>query len=258
MNSRLQGKSALVTGATSNIGRAIAVRFAVEGAHVIVSGRDESRGADVVAEIRDAGNRADFVAADLGADAAESGALARRTLALTDGRLDILVNNAGIYPAHSTATADDALFDSVFDVNVKAPFLLAQALLPSWLERGDGTIINLGSWITGRAVPWSPLYSASKGAVEALTLAWAAEFGARGIRVNAISPGVILPPNLDADDFPGTALMKGSPAGTAGQPEAIAAAAAYLASEEAAFVHGTVLDVDGGRANVHVAMAREI
>ena len=254
MTSRLNGKSALVTGGTSNIGRAIAVRFAAEGAHVVVSGRDEARGVEVVASIRAAGGRADFVPAEFDGNAAQSTALAERALALTAGRLDILVNNAGVYPGHSTSTADGDVFDTVFGVNVKAPFLLTRALVPGWLERENGTIINLGSWITGRAVPWSPLYSASKGAVEALTRAWAAEFGAQGIRVNAISPGVILPPQLDAGDFPGSALMEGSPAGSAGHPDTIAAAAVYLASDEAEFVHGTVLAVDGGRASVHVAL----
>jgi NAD(P)-dependent dehydrogenase (short-subunit alcohol dehydrogenase family) len=122
-------------------------------------------------------------------------------------------------------------------------------------DAGGGAIINLGSWIVRLGVP-SALYSSSKGAIETLTRAWAAEFGPSGVRVNAISPGVIRSPNPDGTD-PGRhpvaeVMMVGTPAGASGTPDAVAYAALYLASDEAAFVHGSVLDVDDGRAGVAV------
>lgn len=249
MSSRLNGKTALVTGSTNNIGRAIAEAFAAEGAHVVVSGRDKSRGDQVVARIRDAGGRADFVAADLDGSPARSAALATEALAAVGGRLDVLVNNAGIFPAAGTLTADEATYDLVTAVNVKAPFFLVQALVPVMAAAGGGTIINLGSWVARLAVPAGALYASTKGAMETLTRGWSAEFASSGIRVNAISPGVI----HDGDEpHPAAFMMSGTPAGTNGRPEAVAYAALWLASDESSFVHGTVIDVDGGRAGVAV------
>ncbi|HUQ57671.1 SDR family oxidoreductase [Lentzea sp.] len=231
----------------------MAVAFAREGAHVVVSGRDETKGAAAVAEIRADGGKADFARADLDGSSAASRTLAAQATDLLGGRVDILVNNAGIYPASSTTTADDEVFDRVFGVNVKAPFFLTQALVRGMIAAGGGAVVNLGSWITRLGVPSGSIYSSSKGAMETLTRAWASEFGPRGIRVNAISPGVIAsadwdPATRDAADV----MMRGTPAGRSGQPEAIAAAAVYLASDEAEFVHGIVLDVDGGRTGVAV------
>ncbi|ABW16144.1 short-chain dehydrogenase/reductase SDR [Parafrankia sp. EAN1pec] len=154
MAQRLQNRTALVTGSTSNIDRAIAVAFAAEGAHVVVSGREE----------------------------------ATRRLG---GRLDILVNNAGIFPPNTTLTTDDRTFDQVYAVNVKAPFFLTQAVAPAMVAAGEGVIINLGSWVARLGLPVGSLYSSTKGALETLTRAWAAEFGPLGVRVNAVSPGVI-------------------------------------------------------------------
>jgi NAD(P)-dependent dehydrogenase (short-subunit alcohol dehydrogenase family) len=256
MTARLQGRTALVTGATSNIGRAIAVAFGAQGARVAVAGRNEARGAEVVAEIRAAGGRADFVAADLDGSAAASTALAERATELLGGRIDILVNNAGIYPGTVTATTDEATFDRVYAVNVKAPFFLTAAVAPAMAAAGGGAIVNLGSWIARLGIPVSALYSSTKGAMETLTRAWAAEFGPAGVRVNAISPGVVRVVSPDeTEPYPGDVMMKGTPAGSPGRPEAIAQAAVYLASDEAAFVHGTVLDVDGGRVGVAVISA---
>ena len=236
-----------MTGSTSNIGRSIALAFAAEGAHVVVSGRDATRGAAVVAEARAIGGRADFVAADLDGSAAASRALAEQATALLGGRLDILVNNAGIFPGEGLVDTDEATFDRVYAVNVKAPFFLTAEVVPAMIEAGGGTVINLGSWVARLAVPVGGLYASSKGAMETLTRAWSAEFGSRGIRVNAISPGVIRPPSLDPEIPFAEQMMRGTPAGTVGHPDAIAQAAVYLASDEASFVHGTVLDVDGGR-----------
>ncbi|WP_433146531.1 SDR family NAD(P)-dependent oxidoreductase [Actinomadura nitritigenes] len=254
MNGRLQGRRALVTGSTSNIGRAIAEAFAAEGAHVVVSGRSADRGKDVVDGIRARGGRADFVQADLDGTAEASRALARDATAVLGGGIDILVNNAGIYPGDGTADTDEETFDRVYAVNVKAPFFLTAVIAPAMAEAGGGAIINLGSWIARLGVPVGALYSSTKGAMETLTRAWAAEFGPRGVRVNAISPGVILEPS-PGEPSPGEVMMNGTPAGTLGDPRAIAHAAVYLAAEESAFVHGITLDVDGGRTTTAVIAA---
>ncbi|MEU8806897.1 SDR family oxidoreductase [Streptomyces violaceoruber] len=254
MSMRLADRTALVTGATSNIGRAIAEAFAAEGAHVVVSGRSAERGREVVDGIRAAGGRADFVHADLDGSAAASRALAREATRVLGGRVDVLVNNAGIYPPGTTTDTDEETFDRVYAVNVKAPFFLTAALAPAMVRAGGGTVINLGSWIARLGVPVGALYSSTKGAVETLTRAWAAEFGARGVRVNAISPGVVQTPP-PGEVHPAEVMMKGTPAGRMGTPEAIASAAVYLAGDESSFVHGTVLDVDGGRTAAAVIAA---
>ncbi|MGI5499619.1 SDR family NAD(P)-dependent oxidoreductase [Lentzea sp. CA-135723] len=253
MAQRLQGRTALITGSTSNIGRAIALAFGREGAHVVVSGRDETRGAEVVAQIRAGGGKADFARADLDGSPAASSALAEEARTLLGGRVDILVNNAGIYPSPSTLDTDESTFDRIYDVNVKAPFFLTQALVPGMIEAGAGAIVNLGSWITRLGVPRGSVYSSTKAAMETLTRAWASEFGSQGVRVNAISPGVIASDAWDeASRSISNAMMRGTPAGEAGAPDAIAHAAVYLASDDAEFVHGVVLDVDGGRTGVAV------
>jgi len=136
-------------------------------------------------------------------------------------------------------------------VNVKAPFFLTAAIAPTMVEAGGGAIINLGSWIARLGTRSSPLYSSTKGAMETLTRAWAAEFGPEGVRVNAISPGVVLE-KVTGQVHPAEVNMNGTPAGRMGRPQEIAHAAVYLASDESAFVHGIVLDVDGGRTTVAV------
>jgi NAD(P)-dependent dehydrogenase (short-subunit alcohol dehydrogenase family) len=252
MGSRLEGKTALITGSTSNIGAAIATAFAAEGAHVVVSGRNRERGDAVVAEMRAAGGKADLIVADLDGSAAASRTLAAEATVVVGGRIDILVNNAGIFPGLTTAATTEATFDEVYAVNVKAPFFLTAAVAPEMAERGSGAIINLGSWIARLGVPIGSLYDSTKGALETLTRAWAAEFGPAGVRVNAISPGVIRTPTIHGDTHPAEAWMHGTPAGRSGTPDEVAYAAVYLASDEAAFVHGTVIDVDGGRVAVAV------
>jgi NAD(P)-dependent dehydrogenase (short-subunit alcohol dehydrogenase family) len=210
MGTRLASKSALVTGATSNIGRAVAIRLAGEGAHVVISGRNADRGADVVEEIRSEGGRADFRAAHLDGSPGASRALATEVTRLLGGRIDVLVNNAGIFPGPSTAATDEATFDMVYAVNVKAPFFLTAAIAPAMAQRGNGSIINLGSWIARLGIPVAPLYSSTKGAIETLTRAWAAEFGPAGVRVNAISPGVIRPAGPRFETQSATAITRNS------------------------------------------------
>jgi NAD(P)-dependent dehydrogenase (short-subunit alcohol dehydrogenase family) len=253
MGNRLEGKTALVTGSTSNIGRAIALEFASEGAHVVVSGRDKERGEAVVSRISEMGGRGNLVLADLDGSVAASTALVAEAIGVL-GRIDVLVNNAGVFPGSTTLATDEATFDRVYAVNVKAPYFLAAAVVPAMVERGNGVVINLGSWVARIGIPVGSLYSSTKGAVEALTRAWASEFGPLGVRVNAIAPGVVRTPVDDGfgDGHPGEMMMRGTPVGRSGSPSAIAHAAVYLASDEASFVHGTVIDVDGGRVGVAV------
>ncbi|MGO1055329.1 SDR family NAD(P)-dependent oxidoreductase [Crossiella sp. CA198] len=246
---RLANKTALVTGSTSNLGRAIALAYAAEGAQVLVTGRDPGRGAAVVAEIQAAGGRADFLAADLSGSPQAAREFAAQATEALGGRIDILVNNSGAIGGRTTTGTDEAAFDQVFGVNVKAPFFLTAAIAPAMAAQGGGVIINLGSWVARLGIPIGAAYAASKGALETLTRAWSAEFGPAGVRVNAISPGVV---HADTEGHPAAAMMKGTPYGAIGRPEAIAQAAVYLASADAAFAHGTVLDVDGGRLGVAV------
>jgi NAD(P)-dependent dehydrogenase (short-subunit alcohol dehydrogenase family) len=259
VSTRLEGKRALVTGATSNIGRAIAIACAAEGAHVVVTGRDERRGAAVVGEIRATGGAADFVAVELDGSVGASSVLAADAARLLGGAIDILVNNAGIFPGATTPSVDEEMFDRVYAVNVKAPFFLTAAIAPQMAARGSGAIINLGSWVARLGIPVGSLYASTKGAVETLTRAWSAEFGPAGVRVNAISPGVTRTPAPGEEPgsaaHPAEVMMRGTPAGGSGTAAAIAHAAVYLASDEAAFVHGTVIDVDGGRVGVAVIAA---
>jgi NAD(P)-dependent dehydrogenase (short-subunit alcohol dehydrogenase family) len=202
----------------------------------------------VVAEILSAGGQADFVAVDLDGSKAAAVALADEATRLLGGRIDVLVNNAGAIDSASTVDTDEATFDQVFSVNVKSPYFLTAAIAPAMAAAGGGAIINLGSWVARLGIPVGAVYAASKGALETLTRAWSAEFGPSGVRVNAIAPGVVhTNPN-----HPATAMMVGTPYGRIGAPESIAQAAVYLASDEAFFVHGTVLDVDGGRLGVAV------
>jgi NAD(P)-dependent dehydrogenase (short-subunit alcohol dehydrogenase family) len=250
MSKRLADKTALITGATSNLGKATALAFGREGAHVVVHGRDEARAAAVVERIRAGGGEADFVLSELDGSPAGARELAERAAALLGGGVDILVNNAGVFPPTTTPTTDEATFDRVMAVNVKAPYFLTAAIAPGMAARGGGVIINLGSWVARLGLPIGTVYSASKGALETLTRVWSAEFGPAGVRVVGISPGVML--EEVPDDHPAAAMMKGTPAGRPGPASAVAEAAVYLASADAAFVHGTILDVDGGRTSVAV------
>jgi NAD(P)-dependent dehydrogenase (short-subunit alcohol dehydrogenase family) len=251
MTTRLAGRTALVTGSTSNIGKAIALALASEDVHVIVSGRDMARGSAVVDSIRATGGRAEFIPVDLDGSRNASHELARAAAESLGGRIDIVVNNAGIFPGISTLDTDESTFDRVYGVNVRAAFFLTQAVVPIMAANGGGTIINLGSWVARLGIGTGGLYASTKGAIETLTRAWSAEFAASGIRVNAISPGVVREGGHDPADR-AAIMMAGTPYGSVGTPDAIAHAAVFLASDEAAFIHGAVLDVDGGRTGVAV------
>jgi NAD(P)-dependent dehydrogenase (short-subunit alcohol dehydrogenase family) len=236
----------LVTGATSGIGKETAIALARAGATVAVSGRDKEKGQEIVNRILATGGSAVFVAADLvDADAAID--LAARATEALGGQVDILVNSAGVFPFGPTESQDEATFDSVYALNVKAPWFLVAALAPKMAERGSGSIVNVSTMVAQFGADGMALYGSSKAALELLTKAWAAEFGPRGVRVNAVSPG---PTRTEGTEVMGEALdqlASLAPAGRAARPEEISSAIVFLASDEASFVHGAVLPVDGGR-----------
>jgi NAD(P)-dependent dehydrogenase (short-subunit alcohol dehydrogenase family) len=244
----LHGRTALITGATSGIGRAIADAYAAAGAHVAVSGRDAARGAQVVDAIRAEGGVADFIAADLSASIDATATLATKATQALGGRVDILVNNAGVYPPTQTLALDAATFDAVIAVNVRAPVFLTQAIAREMVERGDGVIVNVSSWIATIGVPTGALYAASKATLDQLTRSWAAEFGPSGVRVNAVAPGITATEGSEAHADFLVEATKRFPAGRLARPEEIAAAAVFLASDNASYLHGETLYVDGGAA----------
>lgn len=244
---RLQGKTALVTGATSGIGQAIVEAYAHEGARVAVVGRNEQRGKQVVEAIRTANGSATFFAADLTAKKDIDRLV--KEVAETFGLVDILVNNAGIYPHGPTAQVDEATCDAVITTNLKGPFFLSAALLPHMAERGSGKVINITSGAAHFGISGQALYSASKAAVTLLTKAWAAEFGPNGVNVNAIAPGATYTPGTTSTTSQEEILeqlVRGIPARRIARPTEMVGAAVYLASDEASYVHGITIPVDGG------------
>ncbi len=240
----LTGKRALVTGGTSGIGRAAAEALAREGAHVLVTGRNEERGAEVVAAIEAAGGEAEFVRADL-ASAEEARALAERA-----GDVDILVNNAGVFPAGPTHELPESAFDETFAVNVKAPFFLTAAIAPQMAARGGGAIVNVTTMVAEFGMAGLSAYGASKAAIALLTKAWAAEYGPLGVRVNAVSPGPTSTPGTEAMGDGFAAIVSTIPLGRAADPEEIAETILFLASDRASYLNGAVVPVDGGRVAV--------
>jgi 3-oxoacyl-[acyl-carrier protein] reductase len=242
----LTGKTALVTGASRGMGRASALALAAAGAQVLVHyGRGAKEADAVVAEIRKAGGRADAIAIDL---AAADGAskLARQARGIVGDRLDILVANAGV---SKTATIEETTvedFDRLFAVNVRAPFFLVQQLLPI-LSKGS-SIVFLSSLAARAVVGTAPAYAATKGAVDTLVKHFAAQLGARGIRVNAVAPGVV---NTEMSNFTKTEAGRDVALGMQAlkrlaQPEDIGGVIAFLASEDARWITGDTIRVDGG------------
>jgi NAD(P)-dependent dehydrogenase (short-subunit alcohol dehydrogenase family) len=236
----LKGQRALVTGATSGIGRAVALQLARDGAEVVVHGRDAGRGAQTVKEIADAGGNATFVAADVG-DLADV-----RRLGSEAGEVDILINNAGIARWAPTAELDPDAFDAMFASNVRAPFFLVAALAPAMAARGRGSIVSVSSMAGGVGLVGGAAYGATKAALEAMTRAWAAEYSASGVRVNTVAPGPVYTSSPSGPEFI-AALGETTPMNRASEPEEIASAIAFLVSPGASYITGTTVAVDGGR-----------
>jgi NAD(P)-dependent dehydrogenase (short-subunit alcohol dehydrogenase family) len=234
----LGGRTALVTGATSGIGRAAAIQLAREGADVIVHGRDAQRGEQVVAEITQQGGKAHFTAADL------SDPIEIRRLADEAGQVDVLVNNAGFSWFGPTADLDVATFDALFDSNVRAPYFLVAALAPRMAANGGGSIVNVSSMVASIGLAGAAAYGGTKATLAAMTRAWAAEFSPRGVRVNAVAPG---PVYTAADPARIEALGATTPLGRAARPDEIAQVITFLASPASAYLTGSTVAADGGR-----------
>jgi 3-oxoacyl-[acyl-carrier protein] reductase len=242
----ISGKTALVTGASRGIGRASALALAQGGAQVVVHyGRGKAEAEAVVAEMRKAGGRADVVAADL---AAPDGAhkLAKQVRDIVGDRLDILVANAGVSKAASIEDTTVEDFDTLFAVNVRSPFFLIQQMLP--ILGNGGSIVFVSSLAARAAVGALSAYAATKGAVDTLVKHFAAALGPRGIRVNAVAPGVV---ETDMSNFTKTDAGRDSTLSMQAlqrlaQPEDIGAVIAFLASDDSRWITGDTVRVDGG------------
>jgi NAD(P)-dependent dehydrogenase (short-subunit alcohol dehydrogenase family) len=239
----LEGQRALVTGATSGIGRAVALQLARDGAEVLVHGRDAARGAETVDEIEASGGKASFVAADL-SDAADV-----QRLASDAGDVDILINNAGIALFGPTGEFDVGAFDKMFATNVRAPFFLVAAIAPGMAARGRGSIVSISSMAGMIGLEGGAAYGATKASLAAMTRAWAAEYSASGVRVNAIAAGPVYTPSPSGPEFI-TALGETTPMHRASQPEEIAEVVAFVVSPRASYITGATIAADGGRTAV--------
>jgi NAD(P)-dependent dehydrogenase (short-subunit alcohol dehydrogenase family) len=248
---RLKGKVSIITGSGGGIGRVAALRFAAEGSRVVVADSQMIAAEETVRQIRAAGGEAWPFAVDV---AIEAEAKAMVDLAVRRyGRLDVLYNNAGIMPEadHSVVDTPVEVWDQVMAVNVRGLYLACKHALPHMVERRSGSIINVSSFVAimGCSVP-QDAYTASKGAVLALTRSLAVQFAPHGVRTNAILPGPVETPLLTdwlvKDESAREIRLARNPTGRFGKPEEVAALAVYLASDESAWTNGASLVIDGG------------
>jgi len=247
---RFDGASVLVTGGGSGIGRAICRRFASDGASVLVADIVGERGEEVAELIGGAAVQGDVtVAADV----------ARMVAAV--GRVDVLVNNAGGGMADDVLEIDEEAWDQDIALNLKSAFLCSRAVLPGMIERGGGVIVNIAS-VNGLAFFANEPYSAAKAGLISLTRSMATRYGRQGIRAVAIAPATIRTPlwqeRVDKEPAIFERLMRWYPLRRVGEPEDVAAAAAFLASDDASWITGEVLRVDGGLLAGNAQMAREL
>ncbi len=248
---RLDGKVTIITGGGSGMGRVAAELFAREGARVVVSDVSEAAGEAAVAAVRAAGGEATFVRADVSVEDDARAMVGHAVKAY--GRVDALYNNAGIMPEadHSVIDTDVATWDKVMAVNVRGVFLGCKYAIPQMLDQGSGSIINIASFVAilGCSVP-QDAYTASKGAVLALTRSTAVQFAGRGVRSNSISPGPIETPlMLDwllKDEAAKALRLNRNPTGRFGKPEEIVSVGVYLASDESRWTNGANFVIDGG------------
>ena len=248
---RLKDKISIITGSGSGMGRVAAFRFAAEGSRVIVADNQAAAAEETVRQIRAAGGEAWPIAADI---SVEADAKAMSDLAIEKfGRLDVLYNNAGIMPAEDRSVVDTPVeaWDRVMAVNVRGVYLACKHAIPHMVERHSGSIINVSSFVAllGCSVP-QDAYTASKGAVLALTRSLAVQFAPQGVRTNAILPGPVETPLLldwlVKDEEAKRIRLARNPTGRFGRPEEVVALAVYLASDESVWTNGASLVIDGG------------
>jgi 3-oxoacyl-[acyl-carrier protein] reductase len=245
--SKLTGKVALVTGASKGIGAEIARSLAAEGASVVVNYASSQAGADAVVDaITRAGGKAIAVGGDV-SKATQAKALVEAAVAAF-GKLDILVNNSGVYRFGAIEEFDDAHFDNHFNINVRGNLLVTQAAVKHLPE--GGSIINIGSGVSRLTPPQSVIYTATKGALDAITGVLAKELGPRKIRVNSINPGIVETEGTHSGNIIGSEfdafLVSQTPLGRIGQVDDIAPVAVFLASDDARWVTGETIIVSGG------------
>jgi NAD(P)-dependent dehydrogenase (short-subunit alcohol dehydrogenase family) len=253
---RLAGRTALITGGASGIGRQAVELFASEGAAVVVADLDEAGGAETVAAVEAAGGRAAFVATDVSraADVESAVAFAERSFA----GLHVLFNNAGIFPADDASPVEtpESTWDRVMDVNLKSVFLGCKYGIPALERAGGGSIITTASFVAVMGAATSQIaYTASKGGVLAMTREIAVEYARRGIRANALCPGPVNTPLLEellADPAARARRMVHVPMGRLAEAHEIATAALFLASDESSYVNGTTFLVDGAISSAYV------
>jgi NAD(P)-dependent dehydrogenase (short-subunit alcohol dehydrogenase family) len=248
---RLQDKVAIITGAGSGMGRTAALMFAAEGARVVVAEFGEAAGAETVGLVEANGGQASLIKVDV---SSETDAKAMVDHAIDRfGRVDVLYNNAGIMPEadHSVTDTEVAIWDQVMAVNVRGVFLGCKYAIPRMVEQGSGSVINIASFVAlvGCSVP-QDAYTASKGALLALTRSLAVQFGPHGVRTNAICPGPVETPLLMdwlvKDEEAKRIRLARNPTGRFGKPEEIVNMAIYLASDESRWTNGAQMVVDGG------------
>jgi len=249
----LKDKVCLITGASKGLGRDIAVRFAQEGCDLILNGRSETDLNEVKKEIDGLGRRALVARCDV-SNKEEVDRMAELAL-LEFGKIDILVNNAGgaMNTNHVFSRVTEEEWDKIIDVNLKGVFLCCKAVIPAMIERGGGVIINMSS-LAGRASGGRLAgiqYTAAKYGVNGMTKHLARDFGPEGIRVNAIAPGIVLSKRVKdlyesrSEEYK-RKVMENTPLGRLGEPGEITDVAVYLASEKSSYIHGAIIDVNGG------------
>ena len=242
----LSGRTALVTGANTGLGQAIAVGLAQAGANIVAVGR--SAPTETAAMVEAAGRKLHAISADLSSTAPIAGVVAQAVEAV--GAVDILVNNAGIIRRNDSLDFSEEDWDAVMDTNLKSAFFLSQAVARTWVGAGrGGKIINICSMLSFQGGIRVPSYTASKSGLAGLTKLLACEWASKGINVNGIAPGYFETNNteaLRADETRNRDILARIPAGHWGKPSDLAGAAVFLSSDAASYVHGTVLAVDGG------------
>ena len=241
---KLKDKTAIITGGATGIGLACARLFVKEGARVVIFGRRQDRLDQAHAEIGDA---VLTIQGDITRDE-DTRQLVEKTVTQL-GKVDILINNAGIFTGGPIHETDDAVWDQTFDVNMRGVFQLTRKVLPHMIKQGAGSIVHISSILGMVAVPQTAAYNASKAAVIQFSKSIAVEYGAQGIRSNALCPGMIeteMTEELRQDTALMAEFLKGYPLGRFGQPEEVAQACLFLASDESAFITGATLPIDGG------------